>query len=271
MQCTAEEIAQKNRLEEVYQRSQTATMLSIERAVCGCDYGGNSWTTRRQADDISAALEINPDSVLLELGAGSGWPALQMVKSTGCRATLVDMPKSGLLIAEQRALKDGISDRIATVSADAARLPFEDCSFDLVSHSDLLCCLIEKSSVLSSCRRVIRQGGRMAFTVISITPDLDPKAYRRAIENGPEFIETDTGYNDLLDITGWEIIKREDISLAFAESVMRQLEADELFVEGLKTLFNAGEISARLADWRSKLSAIQDGLLRREYFVAVAR
>ncbi len=111
----------------------------------------------------------------------------------------------------------------------------------------------------------------MAFTVISITPDLDPKAYRRAIKNGPEFIETDTGYHDLLDITGWEIIKRENVSLAFAESVKRQLEADELFAEGLKTLFNAGEISVRLADWRSKLSAIQDGLLRRECFVAVAR
>jgi len=269
MQRTPEELAQTERLEETYAKSQSPVMLAIERRVCGCDYGGNSWTTRTEADGLIAALELRRGSRLLDLGAGSGWPALYMAKKSGCSVTLVDLPANGLRIAKERAAKDRITQQVTTEIADAAQLSFPDGSFDAISHSDLLCCLRRKRSVLAACRRTIRTDGRMAFTVISVSPGLPVEQRRRAVENGPEFIESDVGYSDLLEQTGWKITNCQDITAAYAASCKRQLEADEAHTDELVTFIGRDEFSERAAGWRAKIAAIGDGLLRRELFLAV--
>ncbi|MFQ5784797.1 MAG: class I SAM-dependent methyltransferase [Alphaproteobacteria bacterium] len=269
--CSPEERAQKERFEALYVRAQSPVMLTIERSVCGCDYGGNSWTTRVEADQIAAHLGLHPGMRLLDLGAGSGWPGLYMAKTSGCDVVLVDLPLAGLRIAAERADKDGIPGNVWAAGADAAALPFPDSSFDAISHSDLLCCLKQKRSVLAACRRVVRRHGHMVFTVISVAPGLSAEQYSRALANGPEFIETDTDYSKLLTRTGWVITGQEDITMAYAASCRRQLHADEAQKDRLLALIGAGEFAERLAGWRSKLAAIGDNLLRRELFAAKPR
>jgi len=102
MTYSPEERAQRERFESFYLRSQSPVMLTIERSVCGCDYGGNSWTSRDEAEQIVARLALSPGVRLLDLGAGSGWPELYMGKRSGCDVALVDLPFSGLRIAAQR-------------------------------------------------------------------------------------------------------------------------------------------------------------------------
>ena len=179
MLCTPQELDQKNRLELVYERSQAAVMLTIERRVCGCDYGGNGWMTKSEADVLATRLDLRPGVRLLDLGAGAGWPGVHFAGARGCDVVLVDLPEAGLRIAAERAAKDGVSQRVATVAGDAADLPFPDASFDAISHSDLLCCLERKRAVLDECRRVIRPRGRMGFTVFSIAPGLRRAASSR--------------------------------------------------------------------------------------------
>jgi ubiquinone/menaquinone biosynthesis C-methylase UbiE len=147
-------------------------------------------------------------------------------------------------------------------------LPFGDASFDAVSHSDALCCLREKRAVLEACRRVIRDGGRMAFSVISVAPGLSHDDYRRAVDNGPEFIESETDYPTMLGQTGWIVVDCQDITSDYAASIRRQLGADEEQEDALKALIGPVEFAERQAEWRSKLAAVDEGLLRRELFVA---
>ncbi len=61
---------------------------------------------------------------------------------------------------------------------------------------------------------------------------------------------------------------REDITMAYAASCRRQLQADEAQEDGLVALIGASEFAERLAEWRSKLAAMGDHLLRRELFIA---
>jgi len=180
---------------------------------------------------------------------------------------LVDLPLAGLRIAAERAVKERLPGHCWVAVADAAELPFSDNSFDAVAHSDLLCCLKRKRAVLNACRRMVRADGRMVFTVISVAPGLSGDAYGRAVENGPEFIESDTEYPALLTQTGWAVIDYRDITLDYAATCRRQLEADEDCKEVLTTLIGGAEFADRLTAWRSKLSALNDGLLRRELFV----
>ena len=153
--CSPEEWAQRERFESLYVRAQSPVMLTIERNVCGCDYGGNSWTTQAEAEQMVARLALHPGVRLLDLGAGSGWPGLYMGKASGCDVVLVDLSLAGIRIAAKRADNDGILGSIWAAVADAAALPFPAGSFEAISHSDLLCCLKQKRSVLAACRRAI--------------------------------------------------------------------------------------------------------------------
>ncbi len=166
MPLRPDEQAVRERFDDLYQLVQAPIMREIERSVCGCDYGGTSWTTRREAEQVGALLGLAPGRRLLEVGAGSGWPGLYLARTTGCDVTLVDMPLAGLRIAARRAALDGLDGACWIALADGAALPFGSGAFDAVSHSDVLCCLDAKLAVLRACRRVIRSGGPMVFTVI---------------------------------------------------------------------------------------------------------
>jgi len=111
----------------------------------------------------------------------------------------------------------------------------------------------------------------MVFTVISVAPGLSVEQYRYAVANGPEFIETEINYPALLAETGWVIAAHKDITTAYAASCRRQLLADEAQNDGLIALIGAGEFAVRLAEWRSKLTAVRDNLSQRELFVARPR
>src|SRR5262249_40427401 len=106
MKLSREEQVQRERLNELYVRAQSPVMLSLERRVCGCDFGAISWTTRAEAQRISALLQLRPGLRLLDVGAGSGWPGLYMALLSGCDVLLVDLPLAVLRIAVERARRD---------------------------------------------------------------------------------------------------------------------------------------------------------------------
>ena len=204
---------------------------------CGCGYSAKGYTTRDEARRMAGFLGLQPGCRLLDVGAGSGWPGLYFAKETGCEAVLVDLPLGELRAASRRAEQDRISDRCRVAVADGSQLPFRDRSFDAVSHSEVLCCLEDKRGVLEACRRVIRDDGRMVFTVIWITPGLSPSDHKRALEAAPEFTEAETDYPTLLRETGWAINDCLDVSEGY---------------------------------WRSA-GAVKNGLLRRDLFVTTPR
>ncbi|MGE4610013.1 MAG: methyltransferase domain-containing protein [Paracoccaceae bacterium] len=269
--CTDSELALKARFDDVYKRTKIPVIQAIERRVCGCDYGGNSWTIRDHADTLISILKLRPQVKLIDLGAGTGWPGIYLAKKSGCSVALVDLPEIGLQLADQRAKEEGLDGRMFSKVADAADLPFADQSFDAISHSDLLCCLVRKRKVLQECRRIVSENGLMAFTVISITSGLESSAYDRALKNAPQFIETDTSYNDFLEATGWVTMDCHDLTSDYRDSCARQIDADLESGRELADLFGAEETALRLANWRSKLRAIDDGLFKRELFVCRAK
>jgi ubiquinone/menaquinone biosynthesis C-methylase UbiE len=268
MKRSPEELAQTERLELSYANLQTDVMLAIERQVCGCDYGGNSWSTRDDAQKFEKILELKPGLQFLDLGAGSGWPGLYLAKRSGCDLTLVDLPLTGLKIASDRASSDQLTGACSIVCANATNLPFNDGCFDALSHSDLLCCLKQKRAVFESCKRVLSDGGRMAFAVISIAANLNPAEREEALALAPEFVESEADYLTLLAQTGWSVIENQDISDDYAASCRRQVKAMRDNRDDIIAIMGQTDFEDRLARNVSKDSALNDGRLRRELFVA---
>jgi len=253
--------------EREYELGLHPAMRAVERAVCGCDYGSTAWTTREEAKKISGALELRHGTKLLEIGAGTGWPALYLAQETNCDVTLTDLPWRALQTALGRACQDRLSDICRAVVADAACLPFANGSFDVVNHSDVLCCLTNKRAVLEECRRVIRPGGRMAFSVIYISPGLSNDEYARARAAGPEFVETDMDYPTLLADAGWIVVHRQDLTDDFFKSCRQRVSVESQRRDELISVLGPGEFDARQARMTSRLPVLQQGHLRRDLFL----
>ena len=269
MPRAVEEQALIERFSKRYRLARSAVMQGIERTVCGCDYGGTSWTTRREACAIKEMLNLRPGLRLLEVGAGSGWPGLYLAKETGCDVALVDLPFEGMRIAKQRATYDRLAGVCWTAVADGSALPFPDRSFDAIVHSDLLCCLPAKSAVLSACRDVVRTRGRMVFAVILIAPGLAVADKERAAAAGPPFVATATSYPDLLEQTGWAVTDYVDLTPAYLGSVRRLLGEEKAHAAALADLYGHEEFAEVVQRRHATAGALEDGLLQRALFSTV--
>ncbi len=268
MSRSLDEHALTERFDDLYRLAQRGVMLEIERSVCGCDYGATSWAPLPEARRVGELLGLAPGQRLLDLGAGSGWPGLYLARTTGCDVALVDVPLAGLRIAARRAALDGLDGACWIALADGAALPFRSGWFDALSHSDVLCCLDAKLPVLRACRRVIRSGGRMVFSVISVAPGLSSADHERAVESGPPFVEAPAPYPTMLRQAGWEITDRVDLTAEYAETTRRLLREEETRADELKELLGKAEFSERLAGRRTSIRVLEDGLIRRELFAA---
>jgi 27-O-demethylrifamycin SV methyltransferase len=254
----------RGRYEAFYSMSQSELMRSIAQRACGCAFGAMSWTTREQADEIGGLLDLRPGQRLLDVGAGSGWPGLYLAKISGCDVALADLPLAGLRIASDHAARYPSPGRCWVAVADGARLPFGDGAFDAVSHGDVLCCLPAKRAVLQECRRVLRGGGRMAFTIIFVPAGLAGEDHRRGVESGPEFIETETDYPTLLDETGWALCDRIDVSAAYQHTCREILGMFIGQEKELAEFMGASAYGKRRAKLAAALEAIEHGWQRRE-------
>ena len=270
MAPTPDEQTLIDRFSKTYQRlTSSETMLEIERAVCGCDYGCTSWTRRDEADTAAGLLGLAPGVDFLDIGSGSGWPGLYLARESGCNVTLTDLPLEGLAVAKRRAEKDGFADRCAVIQADGAALPFKSAAFDAIFHSDVLCCLIEKQAVLESCRRVVRGNGRMVFSVILIAPDLAQADYAVAADGGPTFIETDIPYPEMLERAGWTITGHSDLTADYFAAFRKMFELEQGNEDELIRVHGEDGARALLDRRKATLIPIDKGLLRREVFSVV--
>jgi methylase of polypeptide subunit release factors len=136
---TREELDTRQRFTDRYRENRAAVVEEIERAVIGGDWGANGFTTMQQADQLAAALRLEPETRLLDLGAGRGWPGLYLAVRTGCEVVLTDVPPRGLLLALARARTENVTGRAAAIVSTARALPFRPAMFDAVVHTDVLC------------------------------------------------------------------------------------------------------------------------------------
>lgn len=255
-----------------YEIAQAPLMREIERCVRGSDYGATSWTTREQAEQSVVRLGLGRGRRLLELGAGSGWPALFLATRSGCDVVLTDLPLSGLRIARERAARDGLDGRCSVLAADGAALPFADQSFERIHHADVLCCMDDKRAMLRECRRVARAGARMEFSVIALAREPAGDDERRLLQqSGPPYPDAGADYAVLLEETGWTLVEGIDVTSEFMRCMEVLIEESHARRAALVELLGDEDHAERLERRRCTRAAVACGLLRREVFVVQPR
>ena len=159
-----------------------------------------SFVTTAQLRRMAEALRLRPGGALVDVGCGTGGPALWMARETGARLTGVDFSRVAVARAAERAAATGLSESATFVAGSFAQTGLPDASADAVMSEDALQYAPDKSAAFREIARVLRPGGRLAFTAFEIEPDAvaglpvigdDPAAdYRPAFKAAGFTVET---------------------------------------------------------------------------------
>lgn len=230
----------------------------FRRAAFGQDVGQNSWLTVDELERFAVQLQLGSSSRVLDVGCGSGGPALHLVRSTGCQVVGVELYDAAVASGNRNADETGLEDHAAFVQADASHpLPFEDEGFDAIVCIDAINHLPDRDRVLADWARLLRPGGRLVFTdpvIITGILDSDELAIRTSIGY---FLFVPQGENErLLIAAGLNVLAVEDTTSDLAvvarrrcdaridrAQALRGIEGDEAF-EGRQRFF---DMVARLA------------------------
>jgi SAM-dependent methyltransferase len=108
-------------------------------------------------------LKLQECQSLADIGCGQGhWGQLLLrLLSPSAMLSGVDQEAEWVSKATLRATSLGLQDRCTYLEGKAAKLPFADGSFDLVTCQTLLMHVSEPKAVLQEMARVLRKGGRL--------------------------------------------------------------------------------------------------------------
>ena len=206
----------------VYRDFASSAESDVRRAAFGEDIGQSSWLTAqdwlRFADDVNAGA----GSRVLEVGSGSGGPAVHLALARGCHVTGVDINEHGVANARQLSAARGMSDRAVFHAIDASQpLPFPGAAFDAVLSNDAMCHIPNRLDVLREWHRVVRPGGRILFTdALVITGPITHEEVATRSSIGL-YIFVPPGENErLLAAAGFRLVAATDMT-ASAETIAR--------------------------------------------------
>jgi SAM-dependent methyltransferase len=154
-----------NLYDNVYGDFASDAELVVRREAFGEDLGQSSWLTAAEWLEFADLLGIGRHSDVLEVGSGSGGPAVYLAAERGCRITGVDINEHGVRNARTLAESRGIGDRARFEAVDAGRpLPFPANRFDAIVSNDAMCHIAGRPAVLRDWHRILKPRGRVLFT-----------------------------------------------------------------------------------------------------------
>jgi len=111
-----------------------------------------------------SALRLGPGSVLADLGCGHGGPGLQAARQTGATLIGIDLSPAGIELARRQAAQLGLDGRVRFQVGDLADTGLPDACCDAVISLDVLMFVADKPAAAREIARILRPGGRLAFT-----------------------------------------------------------------------------------------------------------
>ena len=189
-------------------------------------YGGlDATATLADRAGVTAASRV------LDVCAGLGGPARYLAHSRGCRMVALELHGGRAAGAAELTRRVGLGARVQVVRADAMALPFADAGFDAALSQEAFLHVPDKARLLAECRRVLRPGGRLAFSDWIATGRLTATE-RDLLWRGiaAQALIDVPAYGALLRAAGFRSVAAEDLS----ESWIPILEERLRMYEGLR-------------------------------------
>jgi SAM-dependent methyltransferase len=162
-----------------------------------------SFLTFEELQAMAGHLALDHTSTLADLACGAGGPGLWIAVDAGSSLVGVDPSQAGLAAARARAARVGYADRARYVVGTFAATGLGDASVEGVLSVDAIQYAPDKRAVFREARRILRPGGRVAFTAFEVSRD--------RVDGIPVFgVEPIDDYAPLLDEAGFVVDTYEE-------------------------------------------------------------
>jgi ubiquinone/menaquinone biosynthesis C-methylase UbiE len=216
---------------DLYNTSYDKFSASVQQAVraetYGEDIGQSSWMTAGELRHFITLLALKQSDNILEVGSGSGGPALFLAQTAKCTVIGLDINEFGATNANELARSRDLQAVVQFQVVDASQpLPFKQHTFDAVISNDAMCHVPQRLEVLREWYRVLKPGGRMLFTdAMVVTGIISHEEIARRSSIG-FYYYLPTGVNErLIEEAGFDLVRCDDLTTDAASVSRRWYEA----------------------------------------------
>ncbi len=214
---------------------------------------------------LGEKLGLNKHSVVLDVACGTGASALALVRRFDCEVTGIDLSEKNLKSARNKTQISGFEQQLKFEKSDAEKIEQPSRKFDAVICECALCTFPDRDAAISEMHRVLKPGGKIGITDITIEGELPeslknilsyvacvagalPAAgYQKALEVGGfsdvQFEVHSYTLNEILNkakmlISGWDLLEKfcNCDSLEILGTAITQNDARELLKSGYEEI-----------------------------------
>lgn len=168
---------------------------------------------------------IDGSHQVLDVCSGMGGPARYLAHRVGCRVTGLDLTESRVSAAIRLTQLTKLSHLVDFRLGNALEMPFADGRFDVVIGQEAWAHVPGKPRLIAECARVLKPGGKIAFTDILRTEKLTaPEMTRLTREMTFPELETLDGYRRLLEANGCELLTCDDLGELWSRILRQRLQ-----------------------------------------------
>ena len=164
-------------------------------------------------DALAARAGIVSGSRVADFCAGLAGPARYLAHRYGAIVTCIELNPNRAPGAADLTRRVGLGDRVRVVRADVMQVPLRDACMDAVVSQEALLHVPDKRVALSEAHRILRPGGRLAFTDWTVHRQLDAgdaEAMWRGI--AAQALQSSASYREMLQDIGFRLVSEEDLT-----------------------------------------------------------